>query len=108
MDGGKSAGCCRRAKGRCERTVPLRKKSCGASGSIEAEAAQSSVRGAERRKRSAVRDAVLNTVHAGGEQGWKSGHLEPFLFCLAPQIDTDPHGFKTAFGSSRLLAHSAS
>jgi hypothetical protein len=19
-------------------------------------------------------------VHAGGEQGWKSGHLEPFLF----------------------------
>ena len=23
---------------------------------------------------------MLNTVHAGGELGWKSGHLEPFLF----------------------------
>jgi hypothetical protein len=24
---------------------------------------------------------VLSAVHAGGEQGWESGHLEPFLFC---------------------------
>jgi hypothetical protein len=23
---------------------------------------------------------VLNAVHAGGELGWKSGHLEPFSF----------------------------
>jgi hypothetical protein len=23
---------------------------------------------------------MLNTVHAGGEQSWKSGHLEPFPF----------------------------
>jgi hypothetical protein len=23
---------------------------------------------------------MFNTVHAGGEQGWKSDHLEPFLF----------------------------
>jgi hypothetical protein len=23
---------------------------------------------------------MLSTVHAGGEQGWKSGHLEPFSF----------------------------
>ena len=31
-------------------------------------------------KRPALSIAVLSTVHAGGEQGWKSGHLEPFSF----------------------------
>jgi hypothetical protein len=34
-------------------------------------------------KHSALLDAVLCAVHAGGEQGWKSGHLEPLLFCPA-------------------------
>ena len=29
----------------------------------------------------ALLDAVLCAVHAGGEQGWESGHLEPLLFC---------------------------
>ena len=31
-------------------------------------------------------DAVFGTVHAGGEQGWESDHLEPFLFCRAGHI----------------------
>ena len=31
-------------------------------------------------KRSAFSLAMLSTVHAGGELGWESGHLEPFLF----------------------------
>jgi hypothetical protein len=25
---------------------------------------------------------MLSAVHARGEQGWKSGHLEPFSFAL--------------------------
>ena len=28
----------------------------------------------------ALLDAVLCAVHAGGEQGWESGHLEPLPF----------------------------
>jgi len=28
---------------------------------------------------------MLSTVHAGGEQGWKSGHLEPLLFLSPPE-----------------------
>jgi hypothetical protein len=31
-------------------------------------------------KRSTLWNAMLNAVHAGGEQGCESGHLEPFLF----------------------------
>src|SRR5262249_32956077 len=27
---------------------------------------------------------MLSAVHAGGEQGWKSGHLEPLLFWAVP------------------------
>jgi hypothetical protein len=38
------------------------------------------IEGAEERKRSALLATVLCAVHAGGEQGWESGHLEPFLF----------------------------
>src|SRR5436305_15119959 len=30
--------------------------------------------------RSTLLFAMLSTVHAGGELGWKSGHLEPFPF----------------------------
>jgi len=30
---------------------------------------------------SALLNAVLCAVHAGGEQGWESDHLEPLLFC---------------------------
>jgi hypothetical protein len=42
----------------------------------------------------ALLDAVLCAVHAGGEQGWESGHLEPLLFCpylLLPRPRTSAH-----------------
>jgi hypothetical protein len=39
--------------------------------------------------RPALLNAVLSTVHAGGEQGWELDHLEPFSFC-APQLDRRP------------------
>lgn len=35
--------------------------------------------GERRGERPALLIAVLSTVHAGGEQGWDSGHLEPFF-----------------------------
>ena len=35
-------------------------------------------------KHPALLDALFCAVHAGGEQGWESDHLEPFPFC--------PHG----------------
>jgi len=35
--------------------------------------------GERRGERPALPIAVLSTVHAGGEQGWKSGHLKPSL-----------------------------
>jgi hypothetical protein len=31
---------------------------------------------------------MLNAVHAGGEQGWESGHLEPFFLAISHQRDT--------------------
>lgn len=36
--------------------------------------------GSRKAKRPALPIAVLRAVHAGGEQGWKSDHLEPFSF----------------------------
>jgi len=36
--------------------------------------------GARGAKRSALFVAKLNAVHAGGEPGWSSDHLEPFSF----------------------------
>jgi len=36
--------------------------------------------GEPRAERSALFIATLNAVHAGGEPGWSSDHLEPFSF----------------------------
>src|SRR5450432_3930232 len=46
---------------------------CGEPGSIDPE-------GREEADDPALPIAVLSTVHAGGEQGWKSDHLEPFFW----------------------------
>jgi hypothetical protein len=36
--------------------------------------------GSREARRLALLIAMFSTVHAGGEQGWKSDHLEPFSF----------------------------
>ena len=53
---------------------------CGEPGSTDLEARETELWGSGEAKRPALLIALLSTVHAGGEQGWKSGHLEPFSF----------------------------
>jgi hypothetical protein len=65
--------------------------------------------------RSTLLFAMLSTVHAGGELGWKSGHLEPFLFlrriialltcltCVAPaQKSPTPGEWQSLFDGKSL------
>jgi hypothetical protein len=52
---------------------------CDAPGSVDLVFGENGYRGAEGQKRSTLLIAVLCAAHAGGEQGWESGHLEPFL-----------------------------
>ena len=59
---------------------PVEERSCGGPGSCNPGGGENATWGAERPERTALRDAMLNTVHAGGGQGCESGHLEPFLF----------------------------
>ena len=40
--------------------------------------------GSRTAERSALLDEMLSTVHAGDEQCWESGHLEPFSFLSPP------------------------
>src|SRR5450432_715952 len=53
---------------------------CGEPGSIDPEARETKLEGSGEADDPALPIAVLSTVHAGGEQGWKSDHLEPFSF----------------------------
>ena len=39
---------------------------------------------------------MLNTVHAGGEQGWESGHLEPFFVLSIRFAQSHPNNPKMA------------
>src|SRR4029077_17045538 len=59
---------------------PVEERSCGGPGSCNPGGGENATWGAERPERTALRDAMLNTVQAGGGQGCESGHLEPFLF----------------------------
>ena len=76
-----------------ERRQPLqaRERPLRVAGSVEEELAESRevsilefgkrLQGSRTADLTGVFHAVFNTVHAGGEQGWESGHLEPLLFC---------------------------
>ena len=49
-------------------------------GSIDPGGREIDLRGSGTARHPALLNAVLSAVHAGGEQGWESGHLEPFSF----------------------------
>jgi hypothetical protein len=52
----------------------------GEPGSIDPGAGEIRPSGSGEANRPALLFAVFNAVHAGSGLGWKSGHLEPFLF----------------------------
>jgi len=56
------------------------KAASGEPGSIDPEAGERQLLGSQAANRPALLFAVFDAVHAGREQGWKSGHLEPFSF----------------------------
>ena len=64
---------------------------CGEPGSIEPEARETELEGSGEAKRPALPIAMFSTVHAGGEQGWKSDHLEPFFFLGAFAFSFSSH-----------------
>ena len=53
---------------------------CGALERVEAEAGENGFRGANRLHALRFLTQCLVRSHARGEQGWESGHLEPFFF----------------------------
>jgi hypothetical protein len=61
----------------------LRRESCGALERDEAETGENSFRGAERQGAQRFGTQCSERLHARGEQGWKSGHLEPSFFWVA-------------------------
>jgi hypothetical protein len=55
-------------------------ESCGAPQREEAEIGKNGFRGAGRQGARRFGTRCSERLHARGEQGWKSGHLEPFSF----------------------------
>jgi hypothetical protein len=52
--------------------------------------------GEQRSEAPGALDCSARAVHARGEQGWKSGHLEPFSFC-GRYFDTGTSKYSSSF-----------